>query len=147
MILHTSLQELRQNINQRLSPKKTPHTLPWRVSYGVSFMNLLEKIDHVIMAMHWSLWNSIKHFLFTIDIPQAEAKPKHHEADTLWMPFTEICIALWPLSQIIYVLKIQFCRKKCSNSYFKDQIRPQFCTSLDSSAVKTCAKLWPYQIF
>ena len=52
MILHTSLQELRQNINQRLSPKKTPHTSPWRASYGMSFMNILEKIDHVIKALH-----------------------------------------------------------------------------------------------
>ena len=38
MILHTSLQEL------RLNPQKTPHTLPWRESYGVPFVNILEEI-------------------------------------------------------------------------------------------------------
>ena len=52
MLLHTSLQELRQNINQRLNPQKTPHTLPWRASYGVSFVNILEKIDDVITTLH-----------------------------------------------------------------------------------------------
>ena len=45
MVLHTSLQEVRQNINQRLNPQKTLHTSPWRASYGVSFVNILEKID------------------------------------------------------------------------------------------------------
>ena len=50
IILHTSLQELRQNINQRLNPQKTPHTLPWRASYGVSFANILEKIDRALTA-------------------------------------------------------------------------------------------------
>ena len=51
-ILHTSLQELSQNINQRLNPQKTPHSSPWRVSYGVSFVNILEKIDSFITAPH-----------------------------------------------------------------------------------------------
>ena len=41
---------MRQNINQRLNPQKTPHTSPWRASYGVSFMNILEKIDQIITA-------------------------------------------------------------------------------------------------
>ena len=45
MVLHTLLQELRQNISQRLNPQKTPHTSPWWASYRVSFMNILEKID------------------------------------------------------------------------------------------------------
>ena len=31
----------------------------------------------------------------------------------------------------------------CSNSYFNDSIRSQFCTCHDSSAVMACAKLWP----
>ena len=52
MILDTSLQELRQNINHRLNPKKTPHTSPWRARYGVSFVNILEKIDRLITTLH-----------------------------------------------------------------------------------------------
>ena len=32
--------------------KKTLHTLPWRASYGVSFMSILEIIDRVITAPH-----------------------------------------------------------------------------------------------
>ena len=53
MLLHTSLQELRQNINQRLNPQRTPHTSPWWASYGMSFVNILEKIARVITARHW----------------------------------------------------------------------------------------------
>ena len=34
MILHRSLQWMRQNINQSFNTQKTPHTAPWRVSYG-----------------------------------------------------------------------------------------------------------------
>ena len=52
MILHTSLQELRQNITQRLWRQKIPHTSPVRASYGVSFMNILEKTDRIITALH-----------------------------------------------------------------------------------------------
>ena len=44
MVLHTSLQEVRQNINQWLNPQMTSHTPP----YGMSFVNILEKIDCVI---------------------------------------------------------------------------------------------------
>ena len=52
MIIHTSLQELlRQNINHRRNPQKTPHTSPWRVSYGVSFINFLEKIENTPLYM------------------------------------------------------------------------------------------------
>ena len=47
-----------QNISQRLNPQKTPHTSPWRASYGMSFMNILEKIDRVITALHCSLFLS-----------------------------------------------------------------------------------------
>ena len=52
MILHTALQELRQNINQRLNPQNTPHTSTWRSNYRVYFMNMLEKTDRVITAPH-----------------------------------------------------------------------------------------------
>ena len=44
------LQELWQNINQMLHPQKTPYTSPKRVSYGVSFVNICEKIDRVLTA-------------------------------------------------------------------------------------------------
>ena len=30
----------------------TPHTLPSQASYGVSFVRILEKTDHVITAPH-----------------------------------------------------------------------------------------------
>ena len=53
-ILHTSLQELRQNINQMLNTHKTRHTSPWWASYGVSVVKSFDKIDHAIMALHCS---------------------------------------------------------------------------------------------
>ena len=34
------LQELRQNSHQMLDPQKTPHTSPYLVSYGLSFVNI-----------------------------------------------------------------------------------------------------------
>ena len=52
MILDTRLQWLRWNLNQSLNLQKTPHTWPWRASHGVSFVRIVEKIDHVIMAPH-----------------------------------------------------------------------------------------------
>ena len=33
-----------------MNSKMTPHT--WRVSYGVSFMNIFEKIGHVVTTLH-----------------------------------------------------------------------------------------------
>ena len=51
-ILHTSLQDLRQNINQRLNPQNTPHSSPVGASYGVSLVNIYGKIDCIIMALH-----------------------------------------------------------------------------------------------
>ena len=47
-----SLQELRQNINQRWNPQKTSHSSPWRASYRVFFVNILETTDRVTMAPH-----------------------------------------------------------------------------------------------
>ena len=52
MSWHKSLQELRQNTNQRLNPQKTPHTSPSRASYAVSFVTILDKIDCVMTALH-----------------------------------------------------------------------------------------------
>ena len=52
IIWYCALQELRENMNQKLNPQKTPHTSPWQASYGVSIMNILEKIGHVILALH-----------------------------------------------------------------------------------------------
>ena len=48
MILHTSLQWLRQNINRSLNS-------PLWMSYGMYFARIWEKIDHVITAPH-CLW-------------------------------------------------------------------------------------------
>ena len=64
MILHTSLQELRQNISQRLNPQKTPLTSHWPASYGVSFANILEKIDCIITAPHCT-----KPIFFEVSVP------------------------------------------------------------------------------
>ena len=50
MMLHISMQWLRQNINQGFNSYKTPLTSPWRASYGVSFVKILEEIVLVIMA-------------------------------------------------------------------------------------------------
>ena len=43
-ILNTLLQELRQNINQMRDLKKTPHTSPYRASYGVPFWVFVKKM-------------------------------------------------------------------------------------------------------
>ena len=52
MILHTSLQLLRQSINHNLSPQNTSHTSPSRVSYRMYIVRILEKIDSVITTPH-----------------------------------------------------------------------------------------------
>ena len=51
-ILHRWSQELGQNIYQMLNPQNTPHTSPWRESYGVSSVKICEKTDRVITAPH-----------------------------------------------------------------------------------------------
>ena len=38
-----------------LYSQKAPHTSPWRASYGVSFVDIFDKIDRVITASHCSL--------------------------------------------------------------------------------------------
>ena len=38
-----------------LYSQKAPHTSPWRASYGVSFVDIFEKIDRVITAPHYIL--------------------------------------------------------------------------------------------
>ena len=51
-ILHENLRELRQNIDQMSDQQKTPHTSTYRTSNGTSFVNICEKIDLVIAALH-----------------------------------------------------------------------------------------------
>ena len=70
-ILHKSLQELRQNINWMLDPQKTPHSSPWWVSYGVSFVNMCEKIDHIIMPLHCICYEYPSENLATMIISKA----------------------------------------------------------------------------
>ena len=55
-ILHTALRQQWQNVNQILEPQNTPHIS--RVSYEVSIVRILEKIDHVITAPH-CIWLGI----------------------------------------------------------------------------------------
>ena len=56
VILYTLLQWQRRYINQSLYSQKTPHISPSRVSYGVSIMRILKKIDRIIMASHCIMW-------------------------------------------------------------------------------------------
>ena len=51
-IIHSSAVITRFKINQMLYSQKAPHTSPWRASYGVSFVDIFEKIDRVITAPH-----------------------------------------------------------------------------------------------
>ena len=53
MILHTALPWQPQNVNQNLNSQQTPHILPSWVSYEVSFMGILEKIDPITNAPHF----------------------------------------------------------------------------------------------
>ena len=39
-------------ISISLNPQKTPHSSPWRASYGMSFENILEKNDCIITALY-----------------------------------------------------------------------------------------------
>ena len=50
-IFHTALHLLKQNMNQSLNEQKAPHTSAWRVSYGVSIVRILEKIDRIITTL------------------------------------------------------------------------------------------------
>ena len=52
MILHMVLRKQQQNRNQTSDSQQTRQTSPSRVSYGVSIMRNLKKIDRVITAPH-----------------------------------------------------------------------------------------------
>ena len=53
MVLLTPLQGLKQNINKKLKAQNTPSVLPWRASYGVYLVNILEnKNNCVVTAPH-----------------------------------------------------------------------------------------------
>ena len=41
-----------ENINEMLDPRKTSRTSPWHASYGMSFVDIFEKIDRVVTAPH-----------------------------------------------------------------------------------------------
>ena len=45
IIWNTSLQWLRQSVDESLNPQNTSHTLPYRASYGMYFVRILKKID------------------------------------------------------------------------------------------------------
>ena len=50
-VFHTGLQLLRHHLNQ-INSLKTSRSLPLRLSYGVSFVRIFEKINCIIMAPH-----------------------------------------------------------------------------------------------
>ena len=54
---HSALQWQQQNINQNLNSPKTPHSSPSWVSYGVSVVSILEKIDSVMIAPHCVMYH------------------------------------------------------------------------------------------
>ena len=64
-ILHSTLQRLKSNINRNLNPQKTPHISPWRASYGVSLIRIVNKIGRVITVPHCT-WSS---YCFWIQSP------------------------------------------------------------------------------
>ena len=47
-------------MHQRLYSRKTLHISSWRASYGLSFVRILVKIDHVITAPHCTTEKSLK---------------------------------------------------------------------------------------
>ena len=57
------MQWQQQNIHQTPHSQKTPHISPFRASYGMSFMKILENIDCVITAPHWHCTFNILCFL------------------------------------------------------------------------------------
>ena len=80
-LLHNWLQELRQNIDQILDPQKTPHTSPSRVSYGVSFVNICEKIDRVYNGtalLMYSLYQQIKQQHNPSETKRQQELNEHH---------------------------------------------------------------------
>ena len=48
-LIHVSKRGPRMNIYQTLYLQKTPHTSPLGVSYGLSFVIILKRIDHLLM--------------------------------------------------------------------------------------------------
>ena len=52
MILHMVRQWLRQNLHLRLYSQKRPDILHSRVNYGLYFLRIWVKIDHIISALH-----------------------------------------------------------------------------------------------
>ena len=66
---------LREKLITALNPQKTPHTSPWRASYGESFVSFCKKIDREISRVHCithsdtlihssygSMWLDIRHY-------------------------------------------------------------------------------------
>ena len=48
----TAKQWKTQNTDQTLNSQQTPHSSPFQVSYGMSTVSILEKMYHVVMALH-----------------------------------------------------------------------------------------------
>ena len=64
-----------------------------------------------------------------------------------WVEGTVWPLGPWLISQRVYELMVENCENLHSFSYdLNDPSRSQNCTCHDSSAVVTCAKLWPDQI-
>ena len=110
MILHTSLQLLRQSINQSLNPQKTPHISPYRASYGVYFVGIWEKIDSIIRAPHCViLWAMLKNVQVIWNSNQRNCVCSHHcgcwcisaKPSEAMAWDTEINIWDWHLKQLI----------------------------------------------
>ena len=69
MISCTALQKQWQKINKILKSQQTAHIWSSWASYGVSFVNIVDKINSIIMALH-CIWNSISSpFKYPYHIP------------------------------------------------------------------------------
>ena len=53
MILQCALQWRQQDMNHPVNSQKSPHNLPCRVSYGVSFVRIWEKIYRIITSLQY----------------------------------------------------------------------------------------------
>ena len=73
-------------MNQILESQQTPHISPSRVSYGVSIVGMLEKIDRVITAPH-CIW-----------IPRAKSRSKQVKCDVIYQFSQFLGLQLYLLS-------------------------------------------------
>ena len=83
MILQASLQWLRQSIHQCFNPQDSSHTLPWWTSYGIYFVRLWEKSDHVINGTALYSQYTFKSLPMSMKYVLSFVRPKSHYSDVI----------------------------------------------------------------